>query len=260
MELTYQPVESLTDYLKENLLGICDDLLLETEAERAAIWVDLPAHGLDSDHPVAVTLNGRELEGAESMHLPIQSRGRTIGRVTMDSSESGAWSESDVASLQLARRRAHRVVSVADETAARLQNVAKALLRRTSGSRVTVRLLDGAGNLQLVTEQRALGVHSIESGPEMDPREHETYRHMQQNQETIVQNDCRVAEIKPPQSLIDYHHVLAQMLAPIVVEGKLRGAVSVHQQDHMRAWSEIDLDAISDAQGLIQQTVSATAG
>lgn len=127
------------------------------------------------------------------------------------------------------------------------QKIAAQLLAATTASRTTVRILDDQDQLQLVAEVCAPGVGAMGDGPQIDPRQFATYRYLEQRRELLIQDDCRDTDVAPPPSLIDYHGVASQMLAPIVVHDRFRGTISVHHQGQPRHWSREEITSLENA-------------
>ncbi|MFD4975764.1 GAF domain-containing protein [Streptomyces sp. NPDC058424] len=50
----------------------------------------------------------------------------------------------------------------------------------------------------------------------------------------LMQDDCQTANPSPPQALLDAYQVRAQMLAPIVRDGRVVGWLSFHSRDPRR--------------------------
>jgi len=125
--------------------------------------------------------------------------------------------------------------------------IAEGLLKATQASRTTVRLVDDDGELVLAAESLAPGVSSMATGPAVDPRLHETYVHLERTHGLLIQEDCRVAEVQPPPSLIVHYRVLAQMLAPVVLGDEMRGTISVHLVEQTRKWSPESVAALDEA-------------
>lgn len=136
------------------------------------------------------------------------------------------------------------------------ERIAAQLLAATTASRTTVRILDYQDQLQLVAEVCASGVGSMGDGPQIDPRQFATYRYLEQRRELLVQDDCRDTDIAPPPSLVDYHGVASQMLAPIVVHDRFRGTISVHHQGQPRHWSAEEITALEDARHDAETTMA----
>lgn len=136
------------------------------------------------------------------------------------------------------------------------REVTDRLLDATASSRTTVRLVDREDDLVLMAESLAPGVPSMATGPAVDPRLHETYVYLERNRELLIQADCRTAAIRPPRSLVEHYRVLAQMLAPVVVDGDFRGTISVHLMDRTRRWTREDVDALSDARRELENALA----
>lgn len=128
-----------------------------------------------------------------------------------------------------------------------VESVTSRLLAATGASRTTLGLRDVWGQAHRVAEACAEGVQSMTAGPPIDTRQAGTIRHLERQQKILVQNDCRTDEPRPPEGLINYHHVYAQMLGPVVVLGSVLGNFSVHQQGKSRQWSQGDMDALAEA-------------
>lgn len=133
------------------------------------------------------------------------------------------------------------------------------LRQATQSSRTTVRLVDADGDLVLAAESLAPGVPSMATGPAVDPRLHETYVHLERTHELLIQEDCRVADVRPPPSLIEHYRVLAQMLAPVVLGEELRGTISVHLMDQTRTWSPESVAALDDARHQLEAVLAGRA-
>lgn len=88
----------------------------------------------------------------------------------------------------------------------------------------------------------------MQHGPKPDITAAPTYLALAAEQKIIVQGDCRIESPAPPPSLVDHYGVWAQMLAPVVLDGKLAGTISVHQQHRTRQWTEEDVAALRQAQ------------
>lgn len=135
------------------------------------------------------------------------------------------------------------------------QDIANELLTTTASSRTTVRLLDDDDQLHLVAEACATGTGSMSDGPGIDPRQFATYQYLERHRRLLVQDDCRTAEVAPPPSLIDRLGVLAQMLAPVVVQDRFRGTISVHHQGPPRHWTPEEIAALEAAREKAESTL-----
>jgi GAF domain-containing protein len=122
------------------------------------------------------------------------------------------------------------------------------LLAATMASRTTIRLAAPSGLLQLIAEATAPGVVSIRNGVQVDPTAFPTYRYLERTHALLIQSDTRSHPISPPPNLIDEFRVYAQMLAPVVSEGRLAGVISVHVQDLPRRFEREQIAALRDVQ------------
>lgn len=121
-------------------------------------------------------------------------------------------------------------------------------LARTGASRTTIRVVGAGGSAELIAEALAAGVRSIRSGTQVDPTRYATYRHLERTHALLIQADTRVHPIRPPESLVNEFRVYAQMLAPIVRDGRLTGVISVHIQDRPHRFDRAQISALRSAQ------------
>lgn len=131
---------------------------------------------------------------------------------------------------------------------AELQEMCFALLAATGASRTTVRLIDPDGEIRLVAEARADGVESMADGPQANVRAAPTYIELEKHLRPIYQSDTRSEPPAPPPSLVEHYRVWAQMLAAVVVDGRMVATISVHQQDTARVWTASDRSALATAE------------
>jgi hypothetical protein len=94
------------------------------------------------------------------------------------------------------------------------------------------------------------------TGPSVDPRIHETYVYLERTHQLLIQDDCRVSEVPPPESLVDHYRVWAQMLAPVVVDGEFRGTISVHLMEQTRDWDDAAVQALESARRRLERTLA----
>jgi GAF domain-containing protein len=129
------------------------------------------------------------------------------------------------------------------------QATVEQLLVDTGASRATLRL-DAAGeDFPVVAEAVAHGadriagvraVTEIASTP--------TVRHLEREREILVQDDLTHADPAVPEALVRVYGARAQMLAPLVHEGRLAGVISVHDVRGPRRWEEAEVEALRRAQ------------
>jgi GAF domain-containing protein len=105
--------------------------------------------------------------------------------------------------------------------------------------RCTLRLPRG-GTFPVVHEALAPGVGSIVEARQVDLRGQPVVRVIQQERRQVVQDDCRRAHDEPAfQRMLDVYGGLgAQVVTPVLVDGELRGIVSLHHLGGPRPWTE----------------------
>lgn len=129
-----------------------------------------------------------------------------------------------------------------------LQEIAEELLATTSASRTTIRVDRPGAVFPVVAEALAPGVRSIKDETAMDLRGAATFEYLEREVRPLVQSDCLAdPESAPPPELLDLYGVRAQVLAPLVRDGRLAGIVSVHYADGPREWGEEDVAAVERA-------------
>jgi maleate isomerase len=64
-----------------------------------------------------------------------------------------------------------------------------------------------------------------------------------------------VRALRPPEALLRLYGVKAQMLAPVIRNGRLDGWVSVHETRRVRKWSRTDQAAVVAATERILQAL-----
>jgi maleate isomerase len=122
------------------------------------------------------------------------------------------------------------------------------LLEVTGADRTTLRIDIPAHGLQVdltAAERLRSGVRSIRRDSSLDQRGLHTVRWLDEHRRTLVQPHFR-SDPAPPQALVDVYGVAAQMLGPIVRDGRLIGWISVHSLTE-RPWSAADQQAMADA-------------
>ena len=139
-----------------------------------------------------------------------------------------------------------------------LRRLTDRLLAETGASRTTVRGRDGDDPVALLAESRAAGVESMADGQQ--PAKivaAPTYVWLSETRSVLVQADCVHEGPEPPRSLIERYRVRAQMVAPVLADGKVIGTVSVHQQDAVRHWTPDDIAALERAQAEVTVILAA---
>ena len=116
--------------------------------------------------------------------------------------------------------------------------IVQELLEATGASRVTLRLDTPGQVYPVVAEALSPGVGSIREATEIDLRTARTFQFLDREHRVLVQRDCLADEPVAPPELIELYGVRAQMLAPLVRDGRLVGIVSVHHAGTPRKWTD----------------------
>lgn len=122
------------------------------------------------------------------------------------------------------------------------------LLRTVKASRSTLRLDDPSRNFHVndvVAEALTPGAKSLRGQTSINQRATETVQWLERHRRVLVQDDLADAEPRPPAVLVQLYGVKAQMLAPIVREGRIDGWISIHETKAARQWSKRDQAAIA---------------
>ncbi len=129
-----------------------------------------------------------------------------------------------------------------------LDRLVAELLAATGAGRVTLRLdLPGPAFFPVVAEACADGVAPVAGDASIDLRGAPTFTTVAEGLETVIQDDVRTARPPTPPEVIARYGVRAQMLAPVVRDGRCAGTLSVHETRGPRAWSAADRAALAQA-------------
>ncbi len=121
------------------------------------------------------------------------------------------------------------------------------LLAATGASRVTLRR-DVSGDVFPVTnEALAGGAPSIRGMATPEMARQPVVLEVQQGRQ-VVQDDCRAASAEPHfrEMLELYGGLRAQIVTPVVREGRVHAIVSLHQLGRTRQWSAEEIGAASE--------------
>jgi maleate isomerase len=122
------------------------------------------------------------------------------------------------------------------------------LLATTGASRVTLRLdVSGLDFFPVVAEACAPGIAPIRGDASIDLRGAPTFTTVAEQLQTVIQDDVRTAQPPTPPEVIARYGVRAQMLAPVVRDGRCAGTLSVHETTGPRAWTDADRAALAAA-------------
>jgi GAF domain-containing protein len=132
---------------------------------------------------------------------------------------------------------------------AEIDSILRALLERTAASRVTLRQdIPGGQAFPVTHEALAPGVGSLREERTIDLRTQPVALEVAAGRQ-VVQDDAATAFDDP-----GFHHMravygglAAQVVTPVVREGRVVGIVSVHQLGTPRRWQQDEVAACSDA-------------
>jgi GAF domain-containing protein len=129
-----------------------------------------------------------------------------------------------------------------------IDGILEELLATTGASRVTLRQ-DVPGDVFPVTnEALADGTPSIKGVATPDMARQPVVLEVQQGRQ-VVQDDCEAASAEPHfrEMLELYGGLRAQIVTPVVREGRVAAIVSLHQLGRTRRWTETEIEAARDA-------------
>ena len=133
--------------------------------------------------------------------------------------------------------------------------LAAELLEATRAGRVTLRLDTPGDVFPVVAEACAPGVRSIRGATEIDLRAAKTFQYLEREQRLLIQRDCLTDEPVAPRELIELYGVRAQMLGPVLRDGRLAGIVSVHHPETPRDWTPLEIEALRRAAEVVTGTL-----
>jgi GAF domain-containing protein len=126
--------------------------------------------------------------------------------------------------------------------------ILQGLLAATGASRVTLRQ-DVPGDVFPVThEALADGTRSIKGLATPDMASQPVVLEVQQGRQ-VVQDDCLTASQAPHfRAMLElYGGLRAQIVTPVVRDGRVAAIVSLHQLGRARGWTEAEIGAAADA-------------
>ena len=131
-----------------------------------------------------------------------------------------------------------------NQTGEQLQKAIEDLLATTGASRVTLRRETGDAFFPVVHEALAEGAGSIRDvvAPNM-PQQPVVLEIVEGRQ--VIQNDCLTAFDDPDfQKMLGmYGGMRAQIVTPVMIDGALKGIISVHQLGSAREWRPEEIEA-----------------
>ena len=138
-----------------------------------------------------------------------------------------------------------------------VSDVLAELLESTGASRVTLRRdVPGASPFPVVEEALARGVGSLRDERSVHLPTQPVVLEVQQGRQ-IVQDDCAAAYDDPAfQAMLEtYGGLAAQIVTPVLRDGRLEGVLSLHQLGRRRRWTDDEVAAASRAADRIEDLV-----
>jgi maleate isomerase len=130
---------------------------------------------------------------------------------------------------------------------ARMEAVLGDLREHAGAHRTTLRIDFDDFLFPVVAETLAPGMHTIKGDATFDLRKTASSRAVLDTLDVLVQEDCTDHEFAPPPEFVELYGVRAQMIGPIVRDGRVIGLISVHSKDGPREWSPADRAALRAA-------------
>lgn len=132
------------------------------------------------------------------------------------------------------------------------QAITEALLFSAAARRATLQLAAPGGGFAYVAEAVTQGLLQIRhdaTGGELPGTA--AMRQLEQDREIIRQDDLERADPSMPRALIDRFGARAQILAPIVHNGRLAAILAVHHAPGPRQWDADALEAVGRSQAAV---------
>ena len=138
-----------------------------------------------------------------------------------------------------------------------IQPILDGLLAQTGASRVTLRQdVPGEYAFPVTHEALAPGAGSLRKERTVDLREQPVALEVSAGRQ-VVQDDCATAYDDPAFHRMreTYGGLAAQIVTPVLVDGRVAGIVSVHQLGSPRAWAAPEVEACTAAAARVAELV-----
>ncbi len=128
-----------------------------------------------------------------------------------------------------------------------LEDVLRDLLETTGASRVTLRrAVPGARPFPVVEEVLAPGVGSIRDEPSVHLPTQPVVLEVQRGVQVVQDDSARAYDDPAFLAMLDaYGGLAAQIVTPVMRDGRLEAILSLHQLGEPRAWTEDEIEAAS---------------
>jgi GAF domain-containing protein len=128
-----------------------------------------------------------------------------------------------------------------------LEDVLRDLLETTGASRVTLRrAVPGARPFPVVAEVLAPGVGSIRDEPSVHLPTQPVVLEVQRGVQVVQDDSARAYDDPAFLAMLEaYGGLAAQIVTPVMRDGRLEAILSLHQLGEPRAWTEDEIEAAS---------------
>jgi GAF domain-containing protein len=130
-----------------------------------------------------------------------------------------------------------------------IESVLDELLAATGASRVTLRQdVRGDYAFPVTHEAHAPGVRSLKDERTVDLRSQPVVQELLRGRQ-VVHDDCRTAYDDPAfQAMLEtYGGLAAQIVTPVVADGRVRAILSLHQLHTPRRWTPQEIELATEA-------------
>ena len=148
-------------------------------------------------------------------------------------------------------------VSVDNHARMEIDAILEGLLAQTGASRVTLRQdVPGEYAFPVTHEALAPGAGSLREERTIDLREQPVALEVAAGRQ-VVQDDCATAHDDPAFHRMRevYGGLAAQIVTPVLVDGRVAGIVSVHQLGSPRTWAAPEIEACAASAARIGESV-----
>jgi GAF domain-containing protein len=128
-----------------------------------------------------------------------------------------------------------------------LQRIIESLLLATAASRAVLHVVRTDGGFEIRAEAVQHGQRQIRHHPDLGALVAPPADLFKGDKDLIVENDVAQAPASGSSLQADSCRIRAQMLVPLVRQGRLAGVISLHQAGEARRWGAANRDALLDA-------------
>jgi GAF domain-containing protein/HAMP domain-containing protein len=184
---------------------------------QARVALDVGEEAVRFDNPLLP-------ETRSEMALPLRSRGRSIGAITVQSVEGAAFDEADIAVMQ----------TLADQVAVAIDNA-----RLFANAQIALQEIEAVQRRYLGQAWAEYAAARVASGYEQTDAGMVSF-----GDEVLPEVRQAMTEQRPVVWNADGNAEPSALVVPIMVRGQPIGALGIHDDDGSRQWTEGDVDLI----------------